>query len=339
MEAREVALWGVVWIVLAFAGPGKAKADEDPEALIRQGVSLRKSGDDAKAHGYFRRAYDIAHTPRSAAQLGLVEYALMFWGISEAHLFEALGSDSDAWIRANHPVLEQALTDVRTHLCELKITGDPPGARILVSGQFKGNLPVSIYAPAGPVSIDVQAPDFQSSHQTVTMVTGAAGKLAVHLSPKATAAVASPEATEQDEANPRNGGPAQTTENKPQWKRPVAWMSGGVGLALLGGGIAAALASNGNYQSFNTPKIAGSNENRCSTALADKGGSDCAGFLSAGDRDKALAIGAFIGAAAFIATSTVLFVTSFDKHADIQTAMECAPIIDRFPGGSCALRF
>jgi hypothetical protein len=69
----------VVGAVGAIPLPRAALAQEEPEALIRQGVELRRKGQNALAQGYFKRAYAIAHTPRSAAQLGLVEHALGYF--------------------------------------------------------------------------------------------------------------------------------------------------------------------------------------------------------------------------------------------------------------------
>jgi hypothetical protein len=322
-----------------------AHADEDPEVLIRQGVNLRKTGDDAKAHGYFRRAYDIAHTPRSAAQLGLVEYALAFWNESEGHLAEALSAAEDAWIRANQAILEKVLSDVRTHLCEAKITGSPVAARVTVGGRFRGNLPLSVYASPGTAAVEVQATDYQTVRETIVFVPGKPATLVIHLSPlPQVAARAAPQPPGETNADVGRTGrehdvPSASGRSH-TWMRPAAWASGGVATLLLAGGILATVASDSNYQDFNRPKLA-SGENRCSTGLAGKGGADCAASLSAGDRDKNLAIVAFVGTAVFSAASVVLFVTSAsaEKSNDSQQAMACSPLIGSASGATCAFRF
>ena len=82
-----------VWVAGCLALPSlqsATAAGEDPEALIKQGVELRRQGKDAKAEGYMRRAYQLAATPRTAAQLGLVEVAVKNYLDAEAHLSEAL---------------------------------------------------------------------------------------------------------------------------------------------------------------------------------------------------------------------------------------------------------
>src|SRR5512138_3799471 len=64
-------------VVVSLLASSVAMAEsEEPEALIRQGIELRRRGDDARAHGYFKRAYELSKTPRAAAQLGLVDQAV-----------------------------------------------------------------------------------------------------------------------------------------------------------------------------------------------------------------------------------------------------------------------
>src|SRR6476659_9962930 len=67
---------GLVSVLSGLAHPTHALAEEDAEALILQGNHLRQRGDNERAHGYFKRAYEIARTGRTAAQLGLVEMAI-----------------------------------------------------------------------------------------------------------------------------------------------------------------------------------------------------------------------------------------------------------------------
>src|SRR6266705_1743487 len=77
--------------------PAPARAD-DADALIKQGVELRRAGNDQQALERFRRAYDLAPTPRALAQMGLAEQALARWVDGEAHLAKALIAPQDAWI-------------------------------------------------------------------------------------------------------------------------------------------------------------------------------------------------------------------------------------------------
>jgi hypothetical protein len=55
-----------------------AMADE-AEDLVRKGVDLRREGRDQNALETFRKANQLASTPRTVAQMGLAEQALGRW--------------------------------------------------------------------------------------------------------------------------------------------------------------------------------------------------------------------------------------------------------------------
>jgi hypothetical protein len=137
-----------------------ARAEDDPEVLIRDGVSLRRSGDDAKAYGYLKHAYEIAHTPRTAAQLGLVEQALGRFLESQQHLSEALDGN-DAWVDQNRALLEKSRESVRQHLGKIELHGLPPGTVVGISGQPPVPVPKdgALWVPPGMVKLALSAPD------------------------------------------------------------------------------------------------------------------------------------------------------------------------------------
>src|SRR5947208_347598 len=70
--------WPFLLVAVVLLRPATAIAADagDAEALIREGVALRRAGSDVRALPLFQKAHEIAHTPRTAAQLGLVEFAL-----------------------------------------------------------------------------------------------------------------------------------------------------------------------------------------------------------------------------------------------------------------------
>jgi hypothetical protein len=164
----------VVGVILRLL-MGVALAAEDPEALIHQGVELRKAGQDARAEGYFRRAYELAPTPRTAAQLGLVELALGDYFNAEAHLSEALAK-RDAWIVANAGVLQESRERARKRLVRVEIVGSPPNAILTFEGGAPQHLPADgvVWASAEPpATLRIEAP----GHGPVVFhIVGAAGQ-------------------------------------------------------------------------------------------------------------------------------------------------------------------
>ena len=90
--------------------------DVSPEVLIDRAVDLREAGDDVGARALLGRAYDEAHTPRSARARAAVEQALGLGVASERHLGEALGATDDPWIDRYRASLEQSLARVRENI-------------------------------------------------------------------------------------------------------------------------------------------------------------------------------------------------------------------------------
>ena len=97
MRGSVAALVAVAAWLTALGGEARAAAD-DEEALIRRGVELRKRGDDRAALQELQRAYQVAKSPRAAAQLGFAEQALAMWPQAETHVSESLRARDDPWI-------------------------------------------------------------------------------------------------------------------------------------------------------------------------------------------------------------------------------------------------
>jgi hypothetical protein len=161
---------------------GSSHADDDPEALIRQGVQLRRKGDEAKAHGYFQRAYDLAHTPRSAAQLGLADLAIKLWLAADVHITEALDAP-DPWVESIKASLVKSRASARTHLGKIEIEGVPPDAEIEATDRPRTKMPASgaLYFTPGPVHVRIQAVGFEPFTQDTAVEAGGTTRLHVAL--------------------------------------------------------------------------------------------------------------------------------------------------------------
>jgi hypothetical protein len=138
LRAAAVAL-----MIIARLSPALAGADDaDPEVLIRRGLDLRRAGRSADALALFRRAYEVAPSPRTLGQMGLVESSLQHWADAEAHLVAALATPDDAWVHRNRQFLDQARERTREHMGELVITG-PQGTKVSLGESPIGSLPLA----------------------------------------------------------------------------------------------------------------------------------------------------------------------------------------------------
>jgi hypothetical protein len=164
-------------VILCTTGSKSVWAADDPESLIHEGIELRKAGQDARAEGYIRRAYELAPTPRATAQLGLVELAVSDFVNAETHLSEALASGHDAWILQYQKVLETSRNMARANLLRIEVTGSPPGATFVVEAAPPRPLPADgtlwiAPSPSTAVHVDV------TGHKTAEFrVGGAAGEI------------------------------------------------------------------------------------------------------------------------------------------------------------------
>src|SRR5450432_2270531 len=158
---------------LGYVGPLAAAPNEDPETLIKAGNELRRKGDNVRAAGYIRRAYELAHTPRSAAQLGLVELAIFDYVDAETHLTEALSSD-DPWVRATQKTLEENRKRGRSHLLRVEVVGAPRDATVILPEAKIVKLPEDgvLWLGPGTTALRVQSIGHKAGDAQVSGVAG-----------------------------------------------------------------------------------------------------------------------------------------------------------------------
>ena len=149
----------------------QAAVASDADQLIREGVDLRRGGDDAAALQRFQRAFQMEPSPRATAQMGLAEQALGRWVSAHEHLRAALDAATDTWVVKSQGTLREALNHVGDHVGQIEILGGSVGAEVRINGSPRGRLPLSraILAPSGTVTIDLSAPGFVAVQRTTAV--------------------------------------------------------------------------------------------------------------------------------------------------------------------------
>ncbi len=174
-----------VTIAIATYPEAAASADktEQAEVLIKKGNDLRRASKDLEAFGYFRQAYEIAPSPRTTAQLGLVEQALGRWTDAESHLEAALASASDPWITKVRSILRDSLTTVKKGIGHIDLAGEPAGAIVTINGRPAGSLPLSapIRHNQGDAEIELAATGHLTARRTLKVKGGQTHRLAITL--------------------------------------------------------------------------------------------------------------------------------------------------------------
>jgi hypothetical protein len=344
---RATGLTGAL-LLLATASAALATPVQESEELMRRGNELRRAGDDEGALPIFKRAYDVYRTPRTTAQLGLVEWALGRWVDADEHLTEALKAvNTDVWIRSNRTTIESALSVAKRNVGRVEITGDPPGAEVLVNGREVGKVPLEapIRVIAGSVDIELRAPGHRPGFRTISVAGLQYQPVVIRL---------------EKEGDPRSGlagGPSpvqrsggaggyaadlgdQAAPMQP-WRK--AMIGVGLGGAALSLGAAAYSIWNYNNQvdAFNTRKCL---ETANGAILMSTRASDsrCSQLRSSYQNAYTLTIVGFSAAGALGVTALVLYLTGRGDggraSAPVERRFACAPDLLR-PGMLCALPF
>ena len=272
---------------------GALAAEPSADALIEQGLGLRRDGKPEQALEMFRKAHALAPSPRTFGQMGLVETSLKRWVDGENHLSVSLANPDDRWVAKNRAFLDEALGLCRKHLGDLIVSG-PAGAEVFVGGQSVGTLPAvpALRLAEGTVTVSASSIGSKPFEQTVTIRPGARSSLKIALEPIVAAPVAvtpAPLATTPAPAPLIATAPPAHSESSPSNRHTWAGVSLVVaGTAALGWGIVW-IAINDKVISMNTD---GQTQYHTRTA----------GWILAGT-----------GAAA-VAGGTVIFFTGNDKN-------------------------
>ncbi|MES1205301.1 MAG: PEGA domain-containing protein [Pseudomonadota bacterium] len=352
-----------------LANKASAADAPDAEALIRDGIALRRKGDDQAALKLFNQAYDLSKTARALAQIGLAEQALGRWGLAARHLHQAveLGQTSnDPWIKKNRASIDSALEIVGRHVGQLEVTGNPSGAEVRVDGELAGRLPLSapLTTTVGEVAIEVRAPGFLPIMRGATIATGTLTREVFNLQALSTrhgtdssrsdavpvplgqgslAGTAKRLSAAHDEPQDKANDPSQRSDAGSEDAAEPSQPSGGMStqriLALAAGGAAVVALGVGVYEHFlwqSKVKSFGSMPG-CGETFENRGVAGCSQLYKDGQAALLRALVVYGLSAGLAITGTILFLTDREPGAGSQK-VACG--IDPFAVGvRCGLHF
>jgi hypothetical protein len=306
---------------------------QDADALIKQGVELRREGKDQEALEQFRRAFEVAPTPRALAQMALAEQALGRWVDAEAHVGKALEAARDPWIEKYRATLEQSREKISEHLGSLAVSGGPDGAALRVDGQVAGTLPLRgpLRLPTGTVSLEVSSQGHVLALRTVSIAPGLVtredlGSPSTLISPSAAAPGSTPMPASPTAGT--SGGDAAPVPAS-SGRRTLEWIGAGAAVGLGVVGASFWLAGRHDASEYNNGTC------RMTPALAS-----CTTLHSAGERDYAIDAVTWIAAGALGVTAAVLYLTTPESAGAGERRVACVPAFaSDQAGAACALRF
>jgi len=352
MSPRKVAVLILGLGALATRPTRADDRDRESDRLIRHGIELRKALDDEAAALEFQKAYDLVHTPRAAAQLGLAEQALGRWEDAERHVREALRAPDDPWVVHNRATLAESMSTIQSHLGRVEVNGDPVGAEVAVNGRLVGRLPLTgpVIVSVGDVDIELRAPGYQRGQRTVKLVAGQYQRVVVNLTPEQAPPAARAAAAPAAEPAPAGAAAviqasAPQAEESPSTGRRVAkWTAGGLAVAGLGVGVVFTVRHYQNVSTFeaNPANCADDNGKAVLQGTTTPGPAQCQHDLDAYLLDTKVAIGGYVASGLFAATWLILQLTeSPGPRASAERALwqpTCAPW-GAGVGLTCAARF
>jgi hypothetical protein len=325
----------------ALLAPARASAGpaEEAEALVRQGNQLRSAGDDQSALPIFEKAVAVHPSPRTWAQLGLVEKALGRWAEADRHLTDALKGGNDPWIQKNVTILEKTLAEVKRQVARIEITGEPVGADVLVNGRPVGKVPLPqpVRVNAGTVDIELRAPGYKPTLRTVAVVGLQYQPVVIRLEREGSGDSAAPP--------PAGGGPLSLGADSDRPAQP--WRPWAIGGAVAGSAVGIGVGVLGALQ--HDQKVTDFNKRECAEAangtivIKSTGVKDqtCANLHTGYKNAKTMAIVGFTAGAALGVTALILYLTTPGGGAS-ETAMVNTPACSAGPGVvglGCTLRF
>lgn len=291
----------VMWLCVALLVPAPGLAQTaDVNAMVHQGVELRRAHRDLEALEVFQQAWAVSRAPRVLAQIGFAELALGRWVDAEVHLVEALGAGQDPWIAEHRGLVVEALGDVGRHVGSLDVRANVPGAVVRVEGREVGALPFArpVRVAAGTTSLEVSAPGHlpvrrsivvapdSLTRETVTLLAADAWTLG-HLAPDGSGRIV-----------PRGREPGAT-------QRVLAWATAGGAVVALGIGVAALVVRNDAVSRWNSNACLVGGQTRQQNCGDEESTATTAGGVS---------VGGFVTSAALAVTSLVLFATAPARH-------------------------
>ncbi|MEY2935328.1 MAG: hypothetical protein RL033_6077 [Pseudomonadota bacterium] len=207
---------------------------ESVDALIDQGIALRKSGADARALVLFQQAEQLEpDSARVQVHLAATHQALGEWEAADRYLSKAL-EQQDPYILKHQTTLAAARRAIDAHMGTLEIVGKPAGAEVRLNGRLIGTLPLqqAVRLEAGIYALEVTLPGHYPVTRSVALAGGHLARDTVTLLPQSSAA----NLARAELASP----PAKTERVAPtEQGRPATWVT----WTLAGGSLVAAAAS------------------------------------------------------------------------------------------------
>lgn len=324
------------------------------EALVQRGLDLRRRGQDEAAYNLFEEAWNVSHSPRARAQMGLAAQALGRWSSADLFLREALSASTDPWVTERRAVLERSLEDIDAHLGTLEVRSNVEGAEVRIDGVLAGTTPLAapLRLPAGTVAVQLRAAGHLEVMRQAVVTLGGATREQIdmvrlgtppgttsHTPPVVAPPVVAPPVVAQPVVTPPVvTPPVVPTPSTASPRRALAWTAGGIAVAGVALGAVFLGLRNSSADAFNARHQNTDRSDDCARGSTVPSCVDAE--FTVATQGTLATVGFVVGGAAAIG-SAVLFLTLPSTHASNATGLRACGASTSRDGfaASCAIAF
>lgn len=190
---RRACVVAVTACVLVANAPRDAGAAEEPaslEALIQEGIRLRRDGEDEKALEVFRQAERLQPSSvRVLLHLATAAQAAGHWVEADTYIRRVFDYRDDPYYRRYESDISTVEQLIASRVGRFQVVGAPPGAEVRLNGRVVGHLPMAEphRLEAGNYQLEVVSQGHYALRRNQRVPGGVLTREVVDLAPQTTA--------------------------------------------------------------------------------------------------------------------------------------------------------
>ncbi len=369
---------GSLWIsflaallIVSLASAARAQSDDakkQAQALQVEGVRLLQKGDNRGALAKFNEAFALVQSPKIMFNMGKA-YRGLGNDVEALRSFDIFLDEAPFAPKASRAEAEREVQALRPKLAYIEVVAEDSGSTVRIDGRDAGKVPLvrPVVVAPGTHEVKLEKAGMVAETRSVAPIAGQKLRVVVKLSPVPPPEPAKPPVVAtrppSDEAPPRrkvamdNDDARPSTERPPKivdnpavepspsgrpWQISAAWVSVGIGVLGLAGGVTAQVLWSQKNAEFNVVKdpMAPTRLLCNASAPPDYGGGPCLGLHQDASLRLTLAIAGYATAGAAAIGALVFFLTApdaRDAHAPAGSAVSLGCLPAASSGFSCAL--
>jgi len=354
----------------AYAPSAQAQSDDakkQAQALQVEGVRLLQKGDNRAALAKFNEAFALVQSPKIQFNMGKA-YRALGNDVEALRAFDTFLDEAPYAPKASRADAEREVQALRPKLSYIEVEAEDSGGTVRIDGRDMGKTPLvrAVVVTPGAHEVKVEKAGMVTETRSVAPIAGQKVRIVVKLSavpapepakpavvatrpppndtlpPARRVATAEPDTTRPAEipSSPIESRPVDAPPSGRPWQYTAVWVSSGLGVLALAGGVTAQILWSQKNAAFNSVKNSAGGD-QCTTTVADFGGGPCPSLHQAASLRLTLAIAGYATAGAAAIAAVVFYLTApsaTEGHAPGNSvSLGCLPTASSFSGSSSGL--